>query len=363
MLGKIVTVKIDRPINSIHPKYDDIVYQVNYGYVEGIISEFDNEELDAYVLGVDVPIKEFTGKVIAVIKRIGDEEKLIVSNKYFSKKEILEKVYFQEQYFKSTIEILNTTKEDIINDLKAAGINSNDNILIHSSLKSFGNIKGELIIDSLIEYINEGLIVFPTHSWATMKEDNQIFDVFNTESCVGALTNIALNTPGFERSMHPTHSVCAYGKEKQEYLDLDLNSNTPVNPNGCFGRVLAKKRFKLIFAGAPLSKITFVHSIEEEFDVLDRFTEHIYTFKSVKGNKEVIYHMPKHFSTKNPHLSEHYEKLIYPMLKMGIAKECYIGNSHTYIVDAYLCREYVRRLLKNDIHVFDDFREVKELEL
>ena len=71
--------------------------------------------------------------------------------------------------------------------------------------------------------------------------------------------------------------------------------------------------------------------------------------------------MPKHFSTKNPHLSEHYEKLIYPMLNMGIAEECYIGNSHTYIVDAKLCREYVIRLLENDIHVFDDFREVKEM--
>ncbi len=363
MLGKIVKVTIDRPINSIHPNHKDIVYTVNYGYIEGLMSEFDGEEVDAYVLGVDEPIESFTGQVIAIIKRDEDEEKLIVSNKYFSKEEILKAVNFQEKYFKSTIKLLNTTEEDIIFDLKNAGISSTDNILIHSSLKSFGNIKGETIIKSLTEYVTDGLIVFPTHSWATMKMDNQVFDCANTESCVGALTNIALNTPGFERSMHPTHSVCAYGKEKQEYLDLDLNSNTPVNPNGCFGRVLAEKRFKLIFAGAPLSKITFVHSIEEEFDVEDRFTEHIYTFKSVKDDKEVIYHMPKHFSTKNPHLSEHYEKLIYPMLKMGIAKECYIGNSHTYIVDAYLCREYVIILLKNDIHVFDDFREVKELEL
>ena len=70
--------------------------------------------------------------------------------------------------------------------------------------------------------------------------------------------------------------------------------------------------------------------------------------------------MPKHFSTKNPHLSEHYEKLLVPMLNMGIAKECYIGNSKTYIIDAYKCREYVYKLLEDDIHVFDDYREVKE---
>ena len=361
MLGKIVTVKVDRPLGSVHPNHKDIVYTVNYGYIEGTISEYDNEEIDAYVLGVDKPLKEFTGKVIAITKRFDDEEKLIVSNECFTKKEILSSVNFQEKYFKSTIKLLDTKKEDIIDDLKSAGINKNDNILIHSSLKSFGNIKGETIIESLMEYINDGLLVFPTHSWATMKEDNQIFDVTKTESCVGALTNIALNTPGFIRSMHPTHSVCAYGKGVNEYICLDEKSDTPVNPNGCFGKVLAEKRFKLLFCGASLSKITFVHSIEEEYNVEDRFTQHIYTFISKGKNAERIYKMPKHFSTKNPHLSEHYEKLLKPMLNMGIAKECYIGNSQTYIIDAYLCREYVKKLLEEDIHVFDDYREVKEM--
>lgn len=361
MLGKIVTVKVDRPINSVHPKHKDIIYNVNYGYVEGIISNVDNEELDAYILGINEPVKEFTGKVIAIIKRIGDEEKLIVSNRYYSKEEILKEVNFQEKYFKSTIETLYTTTEDIIYDLKMSGIKPNDNILIHSSLKSFGNIKGEIIIEALTTYITEGLIVFPTHSWATMKQDNQVFDLKNTPSCVGTLTNIAMNTEGFKRSSHPTHSVCAYGNDKDEYLALDNNVNTPVNPNGCFGKVLSDKRFKLLFMGAPLSKITFVHSIEEEFDVEDRFTDHIYRFISKDGNKKRIYNMPKHFSTKNPHLSEHYEKLLGPMLNMEIAKECYIGNSKTHIIDAYKCREYVYKLLEDDIHVFDDYREVKEI--
>lgn len=361
MLGKIVTVKVDRPMNSIHPKHKDIIYPINYGYIEGMISEYDNEEVDAYILGVDKPVKTFTGKVIAVIKRIGDEEKLVVSNESYSKEEILRKVHFQEQFFKSTIKTLYTSEEDIINDLKHAGIKPDDNILIHSSLKSFGTIKGETIIKALTSYITDGLIVFPTHSWATMKQDNQVFDISKTPSCVGALTNIALNTEGFVRSMHPTHSVCAYGKNKEEYLSLDDNSNTPVNPNGCFGKVLAEKKFKLLFMGAPLSKITFVHSIEEEFDVEDRFTDHIYTFKSVGNKKKIVYHMPKHFSTKNPHLSEHYEKLLKPMLNMGIASEHYIGNSLTHIIDADKCRNYVYRLLEDDIHVFDDFREVKEL--
>ena len=360
MLGKVVTVKVDRPINSVHPEHKDLVYPVNYGYIEGTLSKVDNEEIDAYILGVDEPVEDFTGKVIGIIKRVNDEEKLIVSNKEYSKEYIMNKVNFQEQYFKSSLTTLYTTKEDIMYDLKEAGIKCDDNIFIHSSLKSFGNIDGEVIIDALTSYITNGLIVFPTHTWATIKEDNQVFDTTKTPSCVGALTNIALKTEGFKRSMHPTHSVCAYGYGQDQYLKLDLNSDTPVNPNGCQGKVLAEKEFKILFMGAPLSKLTFVHSVEEEFEVTDRLTYHIYKFKSVDGKNKKYYNMPRHFSTKNPHLSEHYAKLLQPMLNMEIAKECYIGNSLTHIVDAKKCREYVRKLLKDDIHVFDDLREVKE---
>ena len=55
MLSKMVTVKIDRPLGSAHPDYPDMIYPVNYGYVEGIIAP-DGEEQDAYVLGVDEPL-------------------------------------------------------------------------------------------------------------------------------------------------------------------------------------------------------------------------------------------------------------------------------------------------------------------
>ena len=101
MIGKIVKVTVDRPLGSYHPKYRDIYYSVNYGYVEGIFAP-DVEEQDAYILGVDKPVKEFVGKVIAIIHRFDDvEEKWVVSpeNITFTKDEILNQVSFQEKYF------------------------------------------------------------------------------------------------------------------------------------------------------------------------------------------------------------------------------------------------------------------------
>lgn len=57
MIGKIVTVTVDRPIGSYHPVHKNLYYPINYGYVKGIIAQ-DGEEQDAYVIGVDVPVKE-----------------------------------------------------------------------------------------------------------------------------------------------------------------------------------------------------------------------------------------------------------------------------------------------------------------
>ena len=105
MIGKTVKVIIDRPLGSYHPKHKDLYYPVNYGYIEGIIAP-DGEEQDAYILGVNEPLSEFTGKIIAVIKRSDDvEEKWVVApeNMVFTKEEIMKQVEFQEKYFNTEI--------------------------------------------------------------------------------------------------------------------------------------------------------------------------------------------------------------------------------------------------------------------
>ena len=105
MIGDIVKVTIDRAMGTYHPEHTDILYPINYGYIEGIIAP-DGEEQDAYILGVEEPLKEFTGKIIAIIHRNDDiEEKWVVAptDMVFSKDQIVKQVYFQEQYFESDI--------------------------------------------------------------------------------------------------------------------------------------------------------------------------------------------------------------------------------------------------------------------
>ena len=103
-IGKVVTAKIDRPLGSKHPK-NGFIYPINYGYIPNTISS-DGEELDCYILGVFEPLEEFTGKCIAIIHRLNDQDdKLIIvpEEKKYTKEQIIALTEFQEQYFKSKI--------------------------------------------------------------------------------------------------------------------------------------------------------------------------------------------------------------------------------------------------------------------
>lgn len=101
----MVPVVIDRPLGNRHPKYPDLVYEVNYGYVPGTKAA-DGEEIDAYVLGEDKSLKNFTGQVIAIVGRLDDNEgKLVVAAPgcRFTAEEIEQQINFQEKYFRSKV--------------------------------------------------------------------------------------------------------------------------------------------------------------------------------------------------------------------------------------------------------------------
>ena len=103
-LGKIVKVKMDRPLGSKHPKHG-FIYPVNYGYIPNTVSG-DGEEFDAYVLGVHEPLDEFEGQVVAIIHRTNDnDDKLVVmpKGKNYTDEQIEALTEFQEQWFEHEI--------------------------------------------------------------------------------------------------------------------------------------------------------------------------------------------------------------------------------------------------------------------
>lgn len=101
VIGSKVKGTIDRPLGSSHPRHPEMIYPINYGYVDGVFAG-DGAEQDVYVFGTDRPISTFSGTVVGVYHRLNDnEDKWIVSltGEPVSAEEILSSIGFQEQYF------------------------------------------------------------------------------------------------------------------------------------------------------------------------------------------------------------------------------------------------------------------------
>ena len=108
-LGVTVTIGIDRPVGYVHHKGEKtLVYPINYGYIPDVLGG-DGEELDVFLLGVDEPVENFTGRIIGIAYRADDvEDKLVGAPQgvSFSADEIRSFVDFQEKYYDSYIETL-----------------------------------------------------------------------------------------------------------------------------------------------------------------------------------------------------------------------------------------------------------------
>lgn len=103
-LGQKITIKIDRPMGSRHPKWG-FIHPINYGYVPGVPAP-DGEDLDAYLLGVFEPVNEFTGVCIAVVHRFDDpDDKLVIvpEGRNYTDDQIMALTEFIEHFYDSEI--------------------------------------------------------------------------------------------------------------------------------------------------------------------------------------------------------------------------------------------------------------------
>lgn len=101
IIGQKVKGKIDRPLGSRHPRFENLYYPINYGYVDAVMAA-DGDEQDIYLLGVEKPVETYEGIVIAVLHRYNDiEDKWIVAPEgmEFTDEEIMSQINFQERYF------------------------------------------------------------------------------------------------------------------------------------------------------------------------------------------------------------------------------------------------------------------------
>lgn len=252
------------------------------------------------------------------------------------------------------------TKEDLKKQLQAMGLKSTDTVFIHSSMKSVGNVESRAdgVIDAWMEYFAEGLLLLPTHTWKQMSEEYNVFDPKTEPACVGILPNIFRMREGVVRSLHPTHSIAAYGKDAAAYIAGEENATTPCPPGGVMER-LRERKAKILLVGVTHIRNTFIHAVEEVFDVPERFTSKPVQFQiKMPDNTLKSVDLYRHYNPHTAHISESYDKMLEGYFETGVASKGKLGEADCIICDANGLFEVTGRILQKDKNCFIEKKQI-----
>ena len=251
------------------------------------------------------------------------------------------------------------TKESLMKQLEQLGIDPHGTLLVHSSMKSIGDVEGraDTVLDALSEYMQEGLLVLPTHTWSYINADNPKFYVNDSPSCVGILTELFRKRPHVFRSYHPTHSVAAFGRDAKMFVQGDERFDTPCHRGSAWGRLLDRKA-AIVLIGVDLRRNTFIHGIEEWNDIPGRLTDsHEPLVTVLEDGTEIAVPSRRHCGLS---WSMHFWKVDGLLEQYGVMKKGSFGDAEVRLCDAGKTNEIISELLQLNPDLFSDNEPLKQ---
>jgi aminoglycoside 3-N-acetyltransferase len=232
-------------------------------------------------------------------------------------------------------------KQKLIENLLLIGLKKGDSVLVHSSMSKIGFVNGgpETVIKALTEVIgNEGTLLFPTFPAKGRNKDhleiNPFFDIKNTPSQMGAITEHFRKMKGVLRSFHPTDPIAALGPLAEYYTNSHYDQLTPYNANSPF-RKLCEKNGKILMLGTTLNgACTNLHTLEDAVDfIFPVYDNKIYEVKmrDEKGNETSM-----RTKVHNPVYSAKRDcDALKPMFEReGVLVNGKIGEANSMLIDA-----------------------------
>ncbi|UJF15918.1 AAC(3) family N-acetyltransferase [Jeotgalibaca sp. MA1X17-3] len=244
------------------------------------------------------------------------------------------------------------TKDDLKKQLKNLEINPKGTIFIHSSFKSMGEIPGgpDIVLDAFSEYMKEGLLVLPSHTWSQVNETVPFFNVDQMPTNVGILTELFRQRKHVIRSLHPTHSVAALGEDAKEFTSGEEKMDTPCSRKSVYGKLLDREA-KILLIGVDLKRNTFIHGIEEWLDIPNRMTDSYELLYTVLSDGTTL-PVPSRRHTES--WSQFYSKADDLLLETNAMYIGKLGDAEVRICDTKRMTEVLTVLLKIDSAIFSD---------
>jgi aminoglycoside 3-N-acetyltransferase len=155
------------------------------------------------------------------------------------------------------------TRQMIAEALRSIGLNQGDILAVHSSLSSLGFVQGgaKAVISALQDALTpSGTLMMPAHTYSFPMWEKPPYDAGLSASLVGKITDVFRRMPGVRRSIHPTHSVAAWGR-LSEHLTRDTLNSPPVGIGSPWHRLLEAKG-RVLMLGTKMNACTLLHLCE-----------------------------------------------------------------------------------------------------
>lgn len=253
------------------------------------------------------------------------------------------------------------SRQDLARLLQTLGISPRDVVMVHSAFDRFEGFDGKPtdVISALQAAVGkEGAVLMPTIPFTGTAIEYVktvgIFDVVRTPSRMGLITEVFRRMPGVVRSIHPTHSVAAWGKRSAELIKDHSMAKTPCGKLSPFGR-LTDIGGKILLLGADIESMTFFHCIEEDlepFMPFSPFTKDIFVLSSKDAEGHIIETRTRLF---DPHVSRrrNLQKLV-PFLKdKGYWHEARVGLLQGIILKAGEVADTCRVMAQGGVFCYD----------
>lgn len=163
---------------------------------------------------------------------------------------------------------MSITKAEIAEALKDLGLPEGGNVLVHSSLSSFGHVVGgaNAVIDALLDTVGaNGTVMVPTLTGNEgLSQDNPpVFDSAKTPIWTGIIPNTFVMYSQAIRSLHPTHSVAAIGPLAAYLTSTHQHSVTPCDDTSPYGKLAKLENGYILLLGVDHESNTMLHHVEE----------------------------------------------------------------------------------------------------
>jgi aminoglycoside 3-N-acetyltransferase len=240
------------------------------------------------------------------------------------------------------------TQDMITTGLRKLGVRSDDVLIAHSSLRSFGWVEGgeDAVIEGLLAAVGpSGTLCMPALSYGDYgpRRPPPLFDPDNTPSIVGRIPARFWQRSDVTRSLHPTHSVSALGPQAGELLSMHHRSETPCGwKNSPWGRIAAAGG-RVAMLGVGLHYCTMLHGAEEEAEPGARCTSPV-RCRIVMGGAEHIAWLRLHRPYRGA-LSNR-ARLESLLEAEGLLRRCQVGNCSLLLIEARGLWELGLRLLR-----------------